>query len=476
MSRIPTPSSRLVCVRGCRGQFPITDGRYHCPDCGGLLDVEHDLDALRRVTGDEWRTLFRDRAAEATWPYSSGVWSKKEWVLPEIEAENIVSLGEGRTPLLFAERLGQSLGLEDLWVKQSGTSHSGSFKDLGMTALISVVKQRAADGQTVRAVACASSGDTSAALASYGAAAGFPTIVLLPKDRISQAQLAQPLACGAIVLAVDTDFDGCMKIVRDLAEDPSIYLANSMNALRLEGQKTVAVEIVEQLSWEPPDWIILPCGNLGNISAIAKGFVLMRTLGLIDRLPRIAAAQAENANPLYRSYLSGFRDFEPVTAAPTLASAIQIGNPVSYERAVRALAELDGVVVQAGESALSDASARADSCGLYTCPQTGVALAGLTKLLADGTVRRNERVVVIATAHGLKFTPFKMSDPSSAHPFASSRFANRPTEVGFDSSVIQRVIRDRLTRHSNEGPAPGGKPWQRRPPSQADALDNRAPS
>ena len=476
MNRDRTPSSWLACIRGCDERFPITDSRTQCPQCGGLMDVEHDLDALRSRGADEWRTLFRARAAEAIWPYGSGVWSKKEWVLPGIDPQNIVSLGEGRTPLLFAERLGRSLGVPDLWVKQCGTSHSGSFKDLGMTVLVSAVMQRSAGGQPVQAVACASSGDTSAALASYGAAAGLPTIVLLPKDKISQAQMAQPLACGAIVVAVDTDFDGCMKIVRDLAEDPSIYLANSMNALRLEGQKTVAVEIVEQLSWEPPDWIVLPCGNLGNISAIAKGLVLMRTLGLIKRLPRIAAAQAENANPLYRSYLSDFRSFEPVQAAPTLASAIRIGNPVSYERAVRALIELDGVVVQAGESELADASARADLFGFYTCPQTGVALAGLAKLVADGTIRPTERVVVVSTAHGLKFTTFKLSDPASAHPAAASRFANRPLTVGNHTGAVRHVIGERLARRFDAETTAARKQWSRPPPIQSNALLGRAPS
>lgn len=472
IDRVRAFSSWLACIRGCDGRFAITDVRYRCPKCGGLLDVEHDLDALRELAGSDWRTLFRDRAAAATWPYGSGVWSKREWVLPQIDAENIVSLGEGRTPLLFAERLGRSLGVDDLWVKQSGTSHSGSFKDLGMTVLVSAVKQRAAGGEPVQAVACASSGDTSAALAAYGAAAGLPTIVILPKDKISPAQLAQPLACGAIVVAVDTDFDGCMRIVSDLTEDPSIYLANSMNALRLEGQKTVAVEIVEQLAWEPPDWIVVPCGNLGNIGAIANGLTLMKALGLIERLPRIAAVQAENANPLYRSYLTDFREFNPIDAAPTLASAIQIGNPVSYERAVRALVQLDGVVVQASERELADASARADLCGLYTCPQTGVAIAGLTKLVAGGLVRNGECVVVIATAHGLKFTPFKASDLSRAHPSASPRFANRPTTVAPDSRAVRRVVRQRLKRLPNARMVVA----RRRPPSQSDALHGRAPS
>ena len=448
MDRVQPFSSWLACIHGCEGRFPVTGAQYRCPQCGGLLDVKHSLDALRARSAEQWRELFRDRAAEASWPMSSGVWSKKEWVLPEIETENIVSLGEGDTPLVPVPRLGRRLGVEDLWVKMCGTSHSGSFKDLGMTVLVSAVKQRMAEGHTVRAVICASSGDTSAALASYGAAAGLPTIVLLPKGKISDAQLAQPLACGAIVLAVDTDFDGCMRIVRDLAEDPSFYLANSMNALRLEGQKTISVEIAQQLSWAPPDWVVLPCGNLGNVSAIAKGFSLMRTLGLVDRVPRIAAVQAESANPLYRSFLSNFRRLEPMQAAATQASAIRIGNPVSYERAVRALVETNGVVVQASEQELADASAIADRVGLYTCPHTGVALAGLAKLVAKGTVRGNDRVVVISTAHGLKFTSFKVGEPAVAHPYASTRFGNDPLNVRGDSDVVRRTIGKHLGRNT----------------------------
>jgi len=442
-------SSWLACIRGCEGRFSVTGAQYRCPQCGGLLDVKHDLDALRSHSAKQWRDLFLRRAAEAPWPMGGGVWSKKEWVLPEIDTENIVSFGEGATPLVPVERLGRRLGVEDLWVKMCGTSHSGSFKDLGMTVLVSAVKQRIVDGNTVRAVICASSGDTSAALASYGAAAGIPTIVILPKGKISDAQLAQPLACGAIVLGVDTDFDGCMEIVRDLAEDPAFYLANSMNALRLEGQKTVGVEIAQQFAWEPPDWIVLPCGNLGNVSAIAKGFSLMQTLGLIDRVPRIAAVQAESANPLYRSFLSDFRRFEPVHAAPTQASAIRIGNPVSYERAVRALQQTNGVVVQASEQDLADASAIADRVGLYTCPQTGVALAGLARLVAKGTVRGSDQVVVVSTAHGLKFTSFKVGDPTVAHPFASPRFGNRPLDVRGDSDAVRRTIGKQLARSTH---------------------------
>ncbi|MEN6369146.1 MAG: threonine synthase, partial [Thermotogota bacterium] len=320
---------------------------YECPRCGGLVDVEHDLDALKERSAEEWKSLFRERAAAAAWPMSSGVWSRRELVLPSIRDEHIVSLGEGRTPLVPLPRLARTLALRELWVKQCGTSATGSFKDLGMTVLVSAVRQAISDGAPLRAIACASTGDTSAALAAYGAAAGIPTIVFLPRGKVTPAQLVQPRANGAIVLALDGDFDDCMRVVRDVTADRTIYLANSLNALRIEGQKTVAIEIAEQLGWSVPDWVVVPCGNLGNVAAIGKGFLLLRELNLIDRLPRIAAAQAENADPLYRSYQTDFRRFDPQQARATLATAIQIGNPVSYERAVLVLRQLDGVVEHA---------------------------------------------------------------------------------------------------------------------------------
>src|SRR5208337_1427512 len=220
-------------------------------------------------------------------------------------------------------------------IKLCGNTHSGSFKDLGMTVLVSQVKQMIAQGAPIKAVACASTGDTSAALATYCAAAAIPSIVLLPRGKISLAQLVQPISNGALVLCLDTDFDGCMKLVQEITQDPTLYLANSMNSLRVEGQKTVGIEIIQQFDWETPDVIIIPGGNLGNVSALGKGLLMLRDLGMITTLPRLIVAQAERANPLYRSYLTNFETFEPIQAQKTLASAIQIGNPVSVEKAIR---------------------------------------------------------------------------------------------------------------------------------------------
>jgi threonine synthase len=368
------------------------------------------------------------------------VWGKKEMVCPAVDNHNVVSMYEGGSNLFWAERLGKQIGLDELWVKQCGNSHTGSFKDLGMTVLVSMVKQMIAEGTKIPAVACASTGDTSAALAAYCAAAGIPAIVILPRNKVSTAQLIQPLANGAITLSLDTDFDGCMRVVRELCTKENLYLANSMNSLRLEGQKTIAIEIVQQFDWEVPDVVIVPGGNLGNISAVGRGFLLMRELGMIDRLPRLICAQAQQANPLYRSFLSNFAHYKPIRARKTLASAIQIGDPVSINRATTVLKAFESIVEQATEEELADAAALADRTGLFNCPHTGVALAVLFKLLERGQIKSHERVVVISTAHGLKFTDFKRRYHEDKLRGVTSRHANRPIELPADYGQARDAI------------------------------------
>jgi threonine synthase len=354
--------------------------------------------------------------------------------------EDIVTFYEGNTPLLNVPSLGRQIGLPDLWVKLCGNSHTGSFKDLGMTVLVSVVNHMLAQGKSIKAIACASTGDTSAALAAYAAAAGISAVILLPRDKVSAEQLIQPIANGAKVLSLDTDFDGCMRIVQELTQDPTIYLANSMNSLRMEGQKTVGIEIIQQLGWQVPDWIILPAGNLGNVSALGKGLILMLELGLIDRLPRIACAQAQNANPFYLAFKNNFEQYQPVVAKTTLASAIRIGAPVSYERAVKVMRDFNGVVEQVSEEELANACALADRSGLYCCPQTGVALGAAQKLAAQGTIRQNERVVVISTANGLKFSQVKTAYHSGKMRDIQAQFANTPIEIEATVEAVLRCI------------------------------------
>ena len=427
------------CIAGCAGTYPLDQAIYRCPACHNLLEVVHDLDALRTRPPAEWTRLFDERLARVPWPDGpSAVWTKKEWVCPSLEDEHIVSMHEGGTPLVRVDRLGTALGLEDLWIKQCGHSHTGSFKDLGMTVLVSVVRRMIATGRPVRAIACASTGDTSAALAAYASAAGIPAVVILPRGKVSVAQLLQPIANGALVLSLDTDFDGCMRIVQRLAEEGGVYLANSMNSLRVEGQKTVAIEIAQQLGWQPPDVVVIPGGNLGNVSALGAGFGMMEALGLIERRPRIVVAQAERANPLYVAYQRGWV-FEPVQAQPTLATAIQIGNPVSIEKAVRTLRRHDGIVEQASEAELADAAAAADRAGLFTCPHTGVALAALRKLVERREIGTRERVVVISTANGLKFAEFKQRYHEGTLSF-DAVLANPPVNLAADYDEVRRAI------------------------------------
>ena len=427
------------CIAGCPGTHPLFTPLYRCPTCGDLLEVAHDLEALRDRSAGAWMRLFDDRYKRTLWPYGSAVWGKKEWVCPAIRDDQIVSMDEGGTNLLWAERYGTGLGIPELWIKQCGNSHTGSFKDLGMTVLVSAVRQMITDGQQVRAIACASTGDTSAALAAYAAAAGIPAIVLLPKGKVSVAQLLQPIANGALVLSLDTDFDGCMAIVQRLAAEEGVYLANSMNSLRLEGQKTVAIEIVQQWDWQVPDVIVIPGGNLGNVSALGAGFDMMRALGVVSKRPRIVVAQAARANPLYLAYRNGWT-FEPVQAQSTLASAIQIGNPVSIRKAIRTLQAYDGIVEQATETELADASARADRTGMFNCPHTGVALAVLEKLAARGDVTADQKVVVVSTANGLKFSDFKLQYHTRQLEGIDARLANTPVDLPNDYDAVRRAI------------------------------------
>jgi len=431
----------------CGATYPLNSIVYHCTRCGSLLEVQHDLKQLKRRDARAWMKLFEDRYKSNEWPYGSGVWGKKEWILPEIKDDNIVSLYEGSTNLFWAERFGKIVGVDDLWIKLCGNTHSGSFKDLGMTVLVSQVKQMISEGAPIKAVACASTGDTSAALATYCAAAGIPSIVLLPRGKISIAQLVQPISNGALVLYLDTDFDGCMKLVQEITKDETLYLANSMNSLRVEGQQTVGIEIVQQFDWEAPDVIIIPGGNLGNVSALGKGLMMMRDLGLVEKLPRIVVAQAEHANPLYRSYQNGFKSFEPVHAQKTLASAIQIGDPVSVQKAIRVLKQFDGIVEQASEAELADAAALGDRTGMFNCPHTGVALAALIKLLKAGKIDKSERVVVISTAHGLKFVEMKVKYHQKELDFPC-RYANQPIELPARLDAVKDALNKALKERS----------------------------
>jgi len=430
----------LACGASCgAGPWGADDARLRC-DCGGLLEVRHDVDALARVPADEWRRRFDARGPmRAGWD-ASGVWARREWVLPAATEDEVVTLGEGYSALTPAPSLARELGVGALWVKQCGVSHTGSFKDLGMSVLVTQVVRMRARGRPLRAVACASTGDTSAALAAYAAAAGLPALILLPRSQVTTAQLLQPIAHGALVLALDTDFDGCMRIVSELAKDPTVYLANSMNPWRLEGQKTVAVEIVQQLGWDAPDWIAVPGGNLGNTGALGMGLELVEKLAGVPRKTRLLVGQVDAANPFYRSFRDGYRTRPTVTAGDTAATAIRIGAPVSYERALRALGRCGGVVTSASEDELADASALADRAGQYLCPQTAAALAGVAKAARAGTIGAKDRVVLVSTAHGLKFTEFKVRYHEGRLAGAQARRRNVPLELPASLDEVRRAL------------------------------------
>ncbi|MFH1706775.1 MAG: threonine synthase [Planctomycetota bacterium] len=437
---MPAFKAWFQCINEACGQtYPLDEVVYRCGKCHNLLDVTHDQAALKTRSAREWRNLFDSRCRTTEWPYGSGVWGKKEWVLPSIANDNIVSLYEGNSNMFWARLFGREVGVDDLWIKLCGNSHTGSFKDLGMTVLVSQVNDMIARGKDIRAVACASTGDTSAALAAYCAWAGIRAVILLPRNKVTTAQLIQPVANNAMVLSLDTDFDGCMAIVQRITEEPRIYLANSMNSLRVEGQKTVAIEIVQQFDWEVPDKVIIPGGNLGNVAALGKGFMQMYDLGLIKRLPQIILAQAARANPLYLAYKNNWK-FEPVKAQPTLASAIQIGNPVSIDKAIRTLKQFDGIVEQATEDELANAAMWGDRIGMYNCPHTGVALAVLIKMVKAGVVKKSDRTVVISTAHGLKFSEFKVKYHTGQLVEVDARFMNPPREVSADYEAVRGAI------------------------------------
>jgi threonine synthase len=376
----------LACA-SCGKQFAITDVRYTC-DCGGLLSVERDWPAVipSRSEGSDTRKLFDSRRASRAPIDQSGVWRFREAVL-HIETDRIVTHPEGSTRLY--ER-------EGLFFKHEGENPTGSFKDRGMTVAVTQAVRVGA-----RAVACASTGNTSASLSAYAAQARLPAIVFVPSGKISTGKLAQTLAYGAKCLQVRGDFDAAMQLVRTACDRLGIYLVNSINPFRIEGQKTIVWELLQDLEWNPPDWIVVPAGNLGNTSAFGKALREARDFGWIDRVPRLAAIQASGANPFYRSFRESFGVRHRVTAE-TIASAIRIGDPVSHDRAVGSIRYTNGVVEQVTDEELMSAKRDIDRAGIGCEPASGTTLAGVRKLRAAGIMRDGEQIVCVLTGHVLK--------------------------------------------------------------------------
>lgn len=384
--------SILQCM-DCGRQYPLNQVVFTCETCGGLLDVIHDMDTLKKTIT---RATFDERLGSLEAPYNSGVWRYKELINADIPAEQIVSRPEGNTNLYYTPRLAKWAGLEHLYLKHEGENPTGSFKDRGMTGGVTQARVLGMDR-----VACASTGNTSAALASYAAHAGLEGIVFFENKEIALGKLAQAIAYGATCIQVSADFDRNLELVRAISAELGIYVLNSVNPFRLEGQKTIIFEAMQQLRWQVPDWIVCPGGNLGNSSAFGKALRELYQLGLIDRMPQIAIIQAEGANPLYRAYQTGFEKYEAVHAH-TIASAIKIGNPVNYRKAVRTIQWTEGVVEQVSDQEIMDAKAMVDAQGIGCEPASACSLAGTRKLVEMGVIKPRETVVGILTGSLLK--------------------------------------------------------------------------
>ena len=385
-------SSSLQCI-DCAQQYPVERVVYTCERCGGALDVAHDFSAARQKLS---RALFDKRLGSLDAPDNSGVWRFKELVYPDIDDAAIVTRGEGNTNLYNLPRLADYAGVDTLLLKHEGENPTGSFKDRGMTSGVTHARRLG-----VRRVACASTGNTSASMASYAASADMQGIIFLQNQQIAQGKLAQGIAYGGLCLQIDADFDRNMALVREVSERLGIYVLNSINPFRLEGQKSIMFEALQQLRWQTPDWIVVPGGNLGNSSAFGKALLEMLQVGLIERLPRLAIIQAEGANPLYRHFASGYRDFQPVKAE-TIATAIKIGDPVNLGKAIRALEWTGGVVEQVSDQDIMDAKAMVDGVGIGCEPASACSLAGTRKLVERGIIQRGDSVLGVLTGHVLK--------------------------------------------------------------------------
>jgi threonine synthase len=378
----------LVCD-SCGNRLDELRPAVRCPDCGGLLSVQHDPPS---TTGQALRDLFDGRRAA---PHaSSGVWRFRELVLPAASAP--VSYPEGNTPLVHRDALSAYAGIENLTVKHEGLNPTGSFKDRGMTVGVTQAVRLGA-----RAVICASTGNTSASLAAYAAQAGLAAVVLVPAGKVALGKLAQTVGYGATVLAVRGDFDACLALVQEGSARLGFYLLNSVNPFRIEGQKTIVFELLADRGWEPPDWIILPGGNLGNTAAFGKALIEAHRLHLIERIPRLAVIQADGAAPFARSYRENFRTRVRVRAE-TVASAIRIGDPASWDRGVAAIEQTRGVVASVSDAEILDAQRAINRAGVGCEPASAASLAGLRRLVAEGTVPRQASAVAILTGHMLK--------------------------------------------------------------------------
>lgn len=431
--------AQLVCFASeCRERYPITDVIYSCPKCGGLLEAQYTGERPDAAT---MKRTWRERRMNNTKLDASGVWRYRE-CFPFLDDDaHVVSLREGNTPLLDAPKAAAYGGLDKLVFKHQGFNPTGSFKDNGMTAGAS---QAVRLGMT--RVACVSTGNTSASMAAYAAAAGLQPVIFLPHGNISYGKLAQALEYGAQTLQVEANFDQILALVRVLAEKLGIYLLNSVNPFRIEGQKSIMIELMDQRDWHVPDWVVVPGGNLGNTSAFGKALREMKEWGLIDRLPRLAVIQAAGSAPFYEYMRTENRSSFPTVAHPeTLATAIKIGDPVSWPKAFHEVMSTGGVVESASEQEIADAKAIVGQCGIGCEPASAATLAGIKKLRAAGVIEADADVVAVLTGNVLKDPDYiyryhtgQLTDPHG-EPIRPT-FGNRPVVVPNDADQIAALL------------------------------------
>ena len=420
----------LSCVR-CGQTYSGLELRYRC-DCSGTLDVIHDLSQC-----DLTREILDARLSSKDPLDRSGVWRFRELILPlgdEKLQEIAAARGEGSTNLYNASKIGREVGVENLWLKHEGENPTGSFKDRGMTVGITVAKLL-----EMKAVACASTGNTSASMASYAAISGMDGLIFIPEGKIAFGKLSQALAYGAKTIQIEGDFDDAMALVQEVCDSEGIYLLNSINPFRIEGQKAIGMEIMQDLDWQVPDWIVLPGGNLGNNTAIAKGLLELRELGIIDQLPRIAVVQASGANPLYTAWSEG-TEIQPVKAE-TIATAIKIGNPVSWRKSMRGITALDGIVTEVTDDQIMDAKAIVDAAGIGAEPASCATVAGIRRLVQEGIIDPKQRVVGMLTGNLLKDPDIVVNYHMGELEGIESQRANAPISAPAEIDQIRRIIR-----------------------------------
>jgi len=396
----PQASFGFRCI-GCGSVTAAAAQDFRCSECGNLLEITDSSWNSRNPTA--LKTLWRERRSLNASLDLSGVWRFRELLPAPQSAELVVTLREGNTPLYELRQSSRSIGIPRLYAKHQGMNPTGSFKDAGMTVAATFARQAG-----YRWVACASTGNTSASMAAYAARGGMRSLVLVPEGKISWSKLSQALDYGALTCQLRTDFDGCLRLLQELVRQAPVYQLNSINPFRLEGQKTLALELLEQLDWQAPDHIIVPGGNLGNSSAIGKALLEMLDLGLIPRLPKLSVIQAEGANPLVRTLREGGGKRLVSVQAETRATAIRIGNPASWEKAVKVLQATGGACEQVSELEIAQAKAEIGAEGIGCEPASAVTLAGLKKLLQQGFVKPDETVILVLTGNLLKDPDFTM--------------------------------------------------------------------